>query len=130
MAKVVITFGTFDVFHVGHLRILERAASLGDRLIVGVSTDQLNLAKKGRPPVYPQEERMEIVAALGCVDTAFFEESLELKGHYISRYAADILVMGDDWQGKFDDFEALCEIVYLARTPAISTTEVIEKIRL
>jgi choline-phosphate cytidylyltransferase len=129
-AKVVITFGTFDVFHVGHLRILERAASFGNRLVVGVSTDQLNINKKGRPPVYHQEERMEIVAALKCVDEVFFEESLELKGQYIIDKAADLLVMGDDWQGKFDDFSNLCEIVYLTRTPSISTTEVIEKIRL
>jgi glycerol-3-phosphate cytidylyltransferase len=129
MLKTVLTFGTFDVFHVGHLRILERAADLGDRLVVGVSTDQLNKEKKGRFPVYKQEERAEIVAALKCVDEVFFEESLELKGQYIQRYKADTLVMGDDWKGRFDDFEELCEVVYLARTPAISTTEVIEKIR-
>ena len=130
MVKTVITFGTFDVFHVGHLRILERAAGLGHRLIVGVSTDQLNLEKKGRASVYNQEERMEIVAALRCVDEVFFEESLELKERYIIEKAADLLVMGDDWQGKFDGFSTLCEIVYLNRTPSISTTEVIEKIRL
>jgi glycerol-3-phosphate cytidylyltransferase len=129
-AKVVITFGTFDVFHVGHLRILERAASFGDRLVVGVSTDKLNINKKGRPPVYPQDERMAIVAALKCVDEVFCEESLELKGQYITDKEADFLVMGDDWQGKFDDFSNLCEVVYLTRTPSISTTEVIEKIRL
>lgn len=128
--KVVITFGTFDVFHVGHLRILERAASYGNRLVVGISTDQLNINKKGRPPVYHQDERMEIIAALKCVDEVFFEESLELKGQYINDKAADVLVMGDDWQGKFDDYSNLCEVVYLTRTPSISTTEVIEKIRL
>tara|TARA_B110000503_G_C7010200_1_gene355333 strand:- start:344 stop:736 length:393 start_codon:yes stop_codon:yes gene_type:complete len=130
LAKRVITFGTFDVFHVGHLRILERAASFGSRLVVGVSTDQLNINKKGRPPVYHQDERMEIIAALKCVDEVFFEESLELKGQYIIDRAANLLVMGDDWQGKFDDFSNLCEVVYLTRTPSISTTEVIEKIRL
>ena len=130
MPRTVITFGTFDVFHVGHLRILERAASFGDRLVVGISTDRLNINKKGRPPVYHQDERMEIVAALRCVDEVFFEESLELKGHYIVDKEADLLVMGDDWQGKFDDFSKLCEVVYLTRTPSISTTEVIEKIRL
>lgn len=129
MTRTVITFGTFDVFHVGHLRILERARRYGDRLVAGVSTDALNIAKKGRPPVYDQHERMEIVAALKCVDTAFFEESLELKGQYIEQYAAQVLVMGDDWSGKFDQFASLCEVVYLPRTPAISTTEVIEKIR-
>tara|TARA_B110000503_G_scaffold38603_1_gene63395 strand:- start:1695 stop:2090 length:396 start_codon:yes stop_codon:yes gene_type:complete len=128
--KVVITFGTFDVFHVGHLRILERAASFGSRLVVGVSTDQLNIDKKGRPPVYHQNERMEIVAALKCVDEVFFEESLELKGRYIVDKGADLLVMGDDWKGKFDEFSNLCEVKYLTRTPSMSTTEVIEKIRL
>lgn len=129
MSNTVITFGTFDVFHVGHLRILERARAYGDSLVVGVSTDALNIAKKGRPPVYDQHERMEIVAALKCVDVAFFEESLELKEHYIEHYAAQVLVMGDDWAGKFDQFSSRCKVVYLPRTPAISTTEVIEKIR-
>ena len=130
MSKTVITFGTFDVFHVGHLRILERARASGDRLVVGVSTDQLNVEKKGRPPVYTQDERAEILRALRCVDKVFFEESLEQKAEYIRDYSADVLVMGDDWEGKFDDLSSLCEIVYLTRTPAISTTEVIEKIRL
>lgn len=127
--RVVITFGTFDVFHVGHLRILQRASSFGDRFIVGVSTDQLNIEKKGRPPVYSQQERCEIIGALKCVDEVFLEESLALKPQYIRDYGADILVMGDDWEGKFDELGELCEVVYLPRTPAISTTEVIEKIR-
>ncbi|GAB3316791.1 adenylyltransferase/cytidyltransferase family protein [Haliea atlantica] len=125
----MITFGTFDVFHVGHLKILERARSLGGQLFVGVSTDTLNLSKKGRPPVYRQEERLEIIAALRCVDGVFLEESLELKGEYIRQFRADVLVMGDDWRGRFDEFSSLCEVVYLPRTPAISTTEVIERIR-
>jgi glycerol-3-phosphate cytidylyltransferase len=129
MRKTVITFGTFDVFHVGHLRILERAARHGDRLIVGVSTDQLNFDKKGRAPVYDQSQRIEIIGALRCVSEVFFEESLELKRHYIEFHQADILVMGDDWLGKFDEFSDICEVVYLERTPAISTTQVIEQIR-
>lgn len=129
MSKTVLTFGTFDVFHVGHLRLLQRAASFGDRLLVGVSSDALNVEKKGRPPVYSQDERTEIIDALKCVDGVFLEESLELKGHYLDKYGADILVMGDDWEGKFDEFSTVCEVVYLPRTPAISTTEVIEKIR-
>ena len=77
-----------------------------------------------------QDERAEILRALRCVDKVFFEESLEQKAEYIRDYSADVLVMGDDWEGKFDDLSSLCEIIYLARTPAISTTEVIEKIRL
>lgn len=128
-SKTVITFGTFDVFHVGHLRIFERARSYGDRLVVGVSTDALSISKKGRPPVYSQEERWDIVAALRCVDEVFWEESLEEKAQYIRRYNADVLVMGDDWAGKFDELSSLCAIEYLARTPAISTTEIIEKIQ-
>ena len=123
----VITFGTFDVFHVGHLRILERAKALGNYLVVGVSTDELNISKKGRAPVFDQEQRIEIIKALKCVDEVFFEESLSLKGSYIEEKHADILVMGDDWKGKFDEFKELCKVVYLSRTPAISTTEVIEK---
>jgi choline-phosphate cytidylyltransferase len=128
MSRTVVTFGTFDVFHVGHLRVIERAAALGDRLVVGVSADELNLRKKGREPVISQDERMEIVAALKVVDEVFVEESLELKRDYILKYSADVLVMGDDWAGRFDEFEDICEVVYLTRTPAISTTALIEKI--
>ena len=83
MPRTVITFGTFDVFHVGHLRVIERAAALGDRLVVGVSADALNLRKKGREPVFSQAERLAIVAALKPVDEVFVEESLELKRDYI-----------------------------------------------
>ena len=126
----VITFGTFDVFHVGHLRILERAKALGDRLTVGISTDALNTKKKGRAPVFTQAERMDIVAALRCVDEVFLEESLELKRDYLIQHQASILAMGDDWAGKFDEFSDICRVVYFDRTPAVSTTAVIEKIRL
>jgi glycerol-3-phosphate cytidylyltransferase len=126
----VVTFGTFDVFHVGHLRILERAKSLGDRLIVGISTDNLTFQKKGRQPVFTESERTQIVAALRCVDEVFLEESLELKREYLIRHRASILAMGDDWAGKFDAFGDICKVVYFERTPAISTTAVIEKIRL
>jgi choline-phosphate cytidylyltransferase/glycerol-3-phosphate cytidylyltransferase len=124
----VITFGTFDVLHVGHLRILQRSSELGDRLVVGVSSDALNVAKKGREPVFSQEERCELVVNLKCVDEVFVEESLELKRDYIQKYAADVLVMGDDWAGRFDFASDLCRVVYLPRTPSISTTGVIEHI--
>ncbi|WP_139980810.1 adenylyltransferase/cytidyltransferase family protein [Nocardioides litoris] len=126
--RTVITFGTFDVFHVGHLRVIERAAALGDRLVVGVSADELNLRKKGRAPVFSQAERLEIVAALRAVDEVFVEESLELKRQYVTEHRADVLVMGDDWAGRFDELKDACEVVYLPRTPAISTTALIEKI--
>jgi glycerol-3-phosphate cytidylyltransferase len=128
MVRTVITFGTFDVFHVGHLRIIERAASYGDRLVVGVSADALNRKKKNREPVFTEAERLAIVGALKAVDEVFIEESLELKRHYIEKYSADVLVMGDDWAGRFDELSDICEIVYLPRTPAISTTALIEKI--
>lgn len=126
----VITFGTYDVFHVGHLRLLERAKSLGDSLIVGVSTDELNSQKKNKKTVYTESERKEIISSLTCVSEVFSEESLELKREYILKYKADILVMGDDWKGKFDNFSDICKVIYFDRTPAISTTEIIEKIRL
>jgi glycerol-3-phosphate cytidylyltransferase len=128
MVRTVITFGTFDVFHVGHLRIIERAATYGDRLVVGVSADALNRRKKNREPVFTEAERLAIVGALKPVDEVFVEESLELKRHYIEKYSADVLVMGDDWAGRFDELADVCEVVYLPRTPAISTTALIEKI--
>ncbi len=128
MTRTIVTFGTFDVFHVGHLRVLERAAALGDRLVVGVSADALNERKKGRVPVFSQAERIAIVSALRMVDEVFVEESLEQKRDYLVQHGADVLVMGDDWAGKFDEFADICEVVYLPRTPAISTTAIIEHI--
>jgi glycerol-3-phosphate cytidylyltransferase len=127
-ARTVITFGTFDVFHVGHVRVLQRAAALGDRLVVGVSADALSSSKKGRAPVYSQDERMEIVASLRVVDEVFVEASLELKRDYILEHHAEVLVMGDDWAGKFDWVSDVCEVVYLPRTPSASTTGIIEHI--
>lgn len=129
MSKRVVTFGTFDVFHVGHLRLLERAREQGAYLIVGISTDALNRSKKQRDPVYSLDERMEIISGLRCVDEVFAEEALELKREYLKMYRADVLVMGDDWKGRFDEFSDICEVCYLPRTPAISTTVTIEKIR-
>jgi choline-phosphate cytidylyltransferase/glycerol-3-phosphate cytidylyltransferase len=125
----VITFGTFDVFHVGHVNILERARLHGEHLIVGVSSDNLNIAKKGRPPIYSQDDRQHIIRSMRCVDDVFIEESLELKADYIKYYNADILVMGDDWLGKFDNFNDICQVIYLPRTPSISTTEIIEVVK-
>lgn len=125
----VITFGTYDIFHVGHLNLLERARALGDYLIVGVSTDALNESKKGRLPVYSFEERRRILQALRIVDEVFAEESLDLKRDYILRHRADVLVMGNDWEGRFDEFSDVCRVVYLERTPSISTSATIEKIR-
>ncbi|EDO8350767.1 adenylyltransferase/cytidyltransferase family protein [Campylobacter jejuni] len=128
--KNVITFGTFDLFHYGHLRILERAASVGDKLIVGVSSDSLNFAKKHRYPIYSEQERLNIISSLKCVSCVFLEEALELKRDYLLKYQANILVMGDDWKGKFDCFNDICDVIYFERTPSISTTEIIERIKL
>jgi len=120
----VITFGTFDLFHIGHLNLLQRARHLGDRLVVGVSTDALNYWKKGRYPIFPEQERLAIVRALKCVDDVFLEESLEQKADYVQAHSADVLVMGADWEGKFDHLKGMCRVVYLPRTEEISTTEV------
>lgn len=126
--KTVITFGTYDLLHIGHVRILERAAALGDKLVVGVSCSDLNLQKKGRAPVYTTQDRMDIVKALKCVDEVFVEKSLEAKGEYIKQFNADVLVMGDDWEGRFDEFKTLCEVIYLPRTTGISTSQLIADI--
>jgi len=126
--RTVITFGTFDVLHVGHIRVLNRARALGDRLVVGVSADQLNISKKGRAPVFSQDERLEIVGNLRAVDEVFVEESLELKREYVLKYGAAVLAMGDDWEGKFDHLSDICEVVYFPRTPSVSTTALIEHI--
>ena len=122
--RVGITFGTFDLLHIGHINILERSKGLCDYLVVGVSTDALSLSKKGAAPVYSQEERLKIVGALRVVDFVFYEESLEQKADYIRQFHADVLVMGQDWAGKFDELRELCEVVYLPRTPHVSTTQV------
>ncbi|MGF1688926.1 adenylyltransferase/cytidyltransferase family protein [Photobacterium japonica] len=125
----VITFGTFDVFHIGHVNILERAKELGDHLIVGVSTDALNFSKKQRYPIYNEKSRAQIVNAIHCVNEVFYEESLALKRQYILEHKADILVMGDDWKGKFDEFSDICQVIYLPRTADVSTTEIIKTVR-
>lgn len=127
--RKIITFGTFDILHIGHIRILKRARALGDYLIVGISSDQLNYLKKKRFPVYPEVERMEIISSITGVDQVFLEESLELKADYIEKYKADVLVMGSDWEGRFDELKNLCEVVYVPRTEGISTTELIQDIK-
>ena len=125
----VITFGTFDLFHIGHLNILKRAKEYGDKLIVGISTDELNYKKKNKYPIYNNESRLQIIQNIKCVDNVFYEESLEKKRDYIKQYNADILIMGDDWNNKFDFCNDICKVIYLKRTPSISTTEIIEIIK-
>ena len=127
--RKIITFRTFDVLHIGHIRILKRAREHGDHLIVGLSSDELNFNKKGRNPIYSFQSREELLSSMRFVDEVFKEESLEQKREYILKYNADVLVMGDDWAGKFDEFKDVCEVIYLPRTPSISTTEIIEIIK-
>ncbi|MEP0177510.1 MAG: adenylyltransferase/cytidyltransferase family protein [Paraglaciecola sp.] len=120
--RIIITYGTFDLIHIGHLNLLERLANMGDKLVVGVSTDDFNLSK-GKQCLYSFEERARIVGALQCVDIVIPESSWEQKEQDIQTYHADIFGMGDDWVGKFDHLAPACKIVYLPRTPTISTTE-------
>jgi len=119
--KVVITYGTFDLFHIGHLNLLKRAKALGDFLIVGVSTDEFN-ELKGKKAIMPYEHRKEIVSAIKCVDMVIAEETWEQKIEDFKKYDVDILVMGDDWKGKFDHFKEYVDVVYLPRTKGISTS--------
>lgn len=125
---IVLTFGTFDLFHIGHKRILQRAAEQG-QLIVGISSDELNYSKKKKFPVYSYEQRKEIVESVRYVSKTFKEESLEKKREYILAHKADVLVMGDDWKGRFDFLSDVCKVIYLPRTASISTTAIIETIK-
>ena len=119
--KKVITYGTFDLFHVGHLDILKRAKELGDYLVVAVSSDAFN-AIKGKKCIIPDYERMEIVRAIKYVDEVIVEDSWDQKIDDVKKHNIDIFVMGDDWEGKFDFLKDYCEVVYLPRTPNISST--------
>ncbi len=123
---VVITFGTFDLLHIGHIRLLKRAAELGDKLIVGVSSDAFSYEKKEHYPTYNQNARLEIISSLRCVNDVFLEESFSLKKAYLKEYNADILVMGSDWGGRFDDI--FKSVVYLERTPNVCTSDTIKYI--
>ncbi|MFT2091410.1 adenylyltransferase/cytidyltransferase family protein [Paraglaciecola sp. 2405UD69-4] len=119
--KTIITYGTFDLLHVGHVNLLERLRALGDKLIVGVSTDEFNLLK-GKQCIYGYAERARIVGALGCVDLVIPENNWSQKSGDIKKYNIDLFGIGADWQGKFDELQTLCEVIYLPRTPSISTT--------
>lgn len=120
--KTVLTYGTFDLLHVGHLNLLERLRKLGDRLVVGISTDEFN-TRKGKRTVIPFEDRHRLVEALSCVDMVIPESSWEQKRSDIENYGVDIFGIGSDWRGKFDELEACCTVVYLDRTDGISSTQ-------
>ena len=121
MKKTIITYGTFDMFHIGHLKLLERLSKMAGRVIVAVSTDAFN-EQKGKKVLIPYEQRAAIVQAIEYVDLVIAEEHWEQKSADIEKYNVDIFAMGDDWQGKFDFLQPLCEVVYLDRTQDVSTT--------
>ena len=119
--KRVLTYGTFDLFHIGHIRLLERARALGDSLVVGLSTDEFNL-KKGKKSVFGYAERFAILSAVRHVDKIIPEDNWEQKLQDVIANEIDVFVIGDDWEGKFDFLMPHCEVVYLPRTSGISTT--------
>lgn len=119
--KKVITYGTFDLFHYGHIRILQRARKLGDYLIVGLSTDEFN-AGKGKKSVMPYGERKEILEAIRYVDEVIPETDWNQKISDVVNNHVEVFVMGDDWEGKFDFLRGYCEVVYLSRTAHVSST--------
>ena len=120
--KIVITYGTFDMFHVGHLRLLKRLKEMGDELIVAVSTDDFNEAK-GKKTLIPYDQRVEILSSIEYVDRIIPERSWEQKIEDVKKYKADLFVMGNDWEGEFDFLKEYCEVKYLERTQDISTTQ-------
>lgn len=122
--KRVITYGTFDLLHYGHINLLRRARELGDYLVVALSTDEFNWNQKQKKCYFPYEERKRMLEAIRYVDLVIPEESWEQKSRDVETYQIDTFVMGDDWQGKFDFLKSQCEVVYLPRTPEISTTRI------
>lgn len=126
--RVVISYGTFDLFHIGHLKLIQRLSMLGDKLIIGVSTDLFN-KKKNKTTVIPFEQRLEIVRHIKGVDLVIPEHSWEQKVRDIIEYDVSVFAIGDDWQGKFDYLSNLCEVYYLPRTKNISTTKLKECLR-
>lgn len=121
MKKTIITYGTFDMFHIGHLKLLERLSKMADQVIVAVSTDEFN-EQKGKKVLIPYEQRAAIVQAIEYVDLVIPEDNWEQKKTDIEKYGVDIFAIGNDWEGKFDFLKTQCEVVYLDRTQDISTT--------
>lgn len=125
----VLTYGTFDLLHYGHIRLLQRAAALGDYLIVALSTDEFN-ASKGKRSFYPYEVRREMLEAIRYVDLVIPESCWEQKRSDVETYRVDVVCMGSDWAGdeRFEALRDLCDVVYLDRTDGISTTEVKDRL--
>lgn len=127
--KRVITYGTFDLLHYGHINLLRRAKALGDYLIVALSTDEFNWNEKGKKSCFSYEQRKTLLEAVRYVDLVIPEESWEQKITDVETYRADIFVMGNDWEGAFDFLKDSCEVVYLPRTPEISTTRIKQELK-
>ncbi|MCY8246855.1 glycerol-3-phosphate cytidylyltransferase [Bacillus inaquosorum] len=125
--KKVITYGTFDLLHWGHIKSLERAKQLGDYLVVAISTDEFNLQKQ-KKAYHSYEHRKLILETIRYVDEVIPEKNWEQKKQDIIDHNIDVFVMGDDWEGKFDFLKDQCEVVYLPRTEGISTTKIKEEI--
>lgn len=121
--RTVLTYGTYDLLHRGHVNLLRRASELGDRLVVGLSTDDFN-ASKHKDAFYTYEERRYVLEAIRYVDEVIPERTWDQKADDIQRHDVDVFVMGDDWAGHFDHLADLCEVVYLPRTKGISTTQI------
>lgn len=122
--KKVITYGTFDLLHYGHINLLQRAKALGDYLIVALSTDEFNSVEKHKVTYFTYEERKRLLEAIRYVDLVIPEENWEQKISDVKEFRVDTFVIGDDWKGKFDFLKDYCEVVYLERTPEISTTKI------
>lgn len=120
--KIVITYGTFDLFHIGHLKLLQRLKKLGTKLIVAVSTDEFNTLK-GKKTIIPYSQRAEIVENIKCIDMVIPENTWEQKIEDIKKYNIDVFCIGNDWEGKFDFLNEYCEVKYLDRTEGISSTQ-------
>ena len=120
----VITYGTFDLLHYGHINLLRRAKQYGDYLIVVLSTDEFNWNEKQKKCYFSYEKRKNLLEAIRYEDLVIPEESWEQKVNDVKEYHIDTFVMGDDWEGKFDFLKEYCEVVYLPRTPEISTTQI------
>ncbi len=120
----VITYGTFDLLHYGHINLLRRAKEQGDYLIVALSTDEFNWEQKQKKSYFSYEDRKRMLEAIRYVDLVIPEESWDQKVTDVDKYHVDVFVMGDDWKGKFDFLKDKCEVVYLPRTPEISTTKI------
>ena len=120
----VITYGTFDLLHYGHINLLRRAKQYGDYLIVALSTDEFNWNEKRKKSYFSYEQRKQLLESIRYVDLVIPEENWGQKRADIKEYHVDVFVMGDDWEGKFDELKDLCEVVYLPRTPEISTTQI------